>query len=566
MLAGNPNVGKSTLYNSLTGKSRKVGNWHGVTVDIASADFKVGKQSYTVTDLPGLYTVKGSSNEEKIAEEFLTGGGYSVVVVVMDAATLKRGIRLLSELKRYNKPVVVFVNFYSEFVKRGGKIDFDIFYSETGVRAIGGDAIDFGDVERLKELVVSANPPIVGKEIVGGSVSKFYFPPKNSTAKAPLNPVVAYPLFLIVTLCVFYAAFGKYSPTTVISKGISSLGEFLSETLKNALYGRVTPFVCGLVCDGVISGLFAVLTFLPQIAVLATSVDALDISGYLSHASVLVDGVMNKVGLGGRATYSLIGGFGCTAVAAESAKAVDDPSVEKRTLLSLPFVSCSARTPVYVLIASAAFGDYAFLATYAVYVVSFVAPALHSFLLQKLVVKTPPRPLISEIARLRVPKPEIMLNCLQNTLKSFIIKLGTVLLITSVTAYLLKSFSPRLEYLGETNLDRSILARIGEAFAVFLKPIGLDDWRYGAAICTGLFAKEGVATTLSALFSNGLVLDAARAAGLVAFAYAYTPCVTALAALKRRLGLRATVCVAVYQTIFAVVFSRCVYLIGNLFI
>ena len=568
VLAGNPNAGKSTLFNALSGKNRKVGNWHGVTVDEATAYFRVGKNEYSVTDLPGLYTVKGSKDEEKVAEEFLRKNEYKVLTVVADADTLKRAVRLARELQGYGKRVILFINFYSEFLRRGGKIDLEKLYAATGLTAFCGDAVNPADVDLFKKFLADIlTLPAVASPKNGGTIAdgEYYFPPKR-TIKTVTKAYIAYPVFAAVIVGVFYLAFGKYSPATLLANALSTLGEKLAELSKIALYGRVTPFVCGLVCEGLITGLFSVLAFLPQITVLSACLTALDLSGYLSHASAVSDGILNKAGLSGRAVYSLMSGFGCTALAAASSLSVNDDAVKKRALICLPLVSCSARTPVYVYLTSALFKDRAFIILAAIYLFSLVLPVIRAKLLYKFVYKTPPKPLIAEIAPLRPPKLKILFKSLQNTLKSFIIKLGTVIVLLSATVYILKSVSPDLRFLTGNEISDSLLAYAGKAFAVLLKPVGISDWRFGAAIGSGIFAKEGIAATLAALFPGGITLNAAQGLGLIAFTYAYTPCLTALAALKTQLGLKTAILLAVYQLLFAVVFSHAIYLLTLIFI
>ena len=562
-LVGNPNAGKSTLFNSLTGQNRKVGNWHGVTVDGATAPFYIDGDKCFVTDLPGLYTVKGSRDEELVAEKFLLERDFDAIAVICEAKTLRRSARLVNELKEFKKPIILFVNLCREFRSGGGNFSVENLSRSLGVPVFAGEATDKRDVDEFKTRLYNLPAPTRGD-----GNDEYYTPaPIKRAKKIGLNPIVAYTLVAATIFAVFYLAFGKYSPGSFLSESVNFLlGVKLTEAAAEFLAPRVSPFSAGLVTEGIIGGLSSVLAFLPQIAVLTFCLDLLDTSGFLSYASAVTDGILNKVGLSGRAAYTLASGFGCTALACSASLSVDDENVRKRAVLSLPFVSCSARTPVYTFIAVRVFGRYAFVVLAIIYLLSAVLPALWSLLLYKTVLKIPPRPTIAEIASVRIPNFKAALNNLLKTLKQFIIKLGTVILIASVTAYILRSVSLGLEFLPADRMDESCLAKLSGLFSFMFKPMGISDWRYSAAMLSGLFAKEGIASCLALLFPDGLTLNLAQAAGIIAFSYCYTPCVTALSAMKRRLGTKTMLVAAVVQFAVALAFSYVVYFVFGWFI
>ena len=255
-------------------------------------------------------------------------------------------------------------------------------------------------------------------------------------------------------------------------------------------------------------------------------------------------------------------GYGCTALAAASSSSIGDDGIKKRTILCLPFVSCSARTPVYSFIAVKVFKGYAFLVLSVIYILSATLPLLYSFILYKTVIKRKPRPIAAEIANFRRPNLSSSLKSLLKTLTSFIIKLGSVVLLVSVAFYVLRSVSPDMRYVG----DESLLAYAGKALSFLLYPLGIKDWRFPAALIGGIFAKESVASTLFLLFPAGINLTTAQGVGLVAFTYLYTPCVTALFAMKKAIGIKKTALSAALQLLYAVIFSHLIYLLFGLFV
>ena len=305
--------------------------------------------------------------------------------------------------------------------------------------------------------------------------------------------------------------------------------------------------------------------FIPQICALSFCLDFLDQSGYLSRISALTDGALKVFSLSGKSVYSLSCGFGCTAVSAVTANGIDDRNVRLRAVLSMPFISCSARTPVYLFIAKAAFEEYSFLVICAVYLLSLIAPLVHSLLLSKTVAKGKPEPLIEEIAELKFPGLRPLLKSLLKTFKEFIIRLSTVVFCVSLAVWLGANVSPNVELLTQREIDRSVLARLGSIFAFAFKPMGFD-WRMPAALLSGIFAKESVVSSFLLLYPEGLRLAINQGLALVVFCYFYTPCLTALSAIRKTIGFKYALISAVYQLLVALSAAYAIYYFTGIFI
>ena len=284
----------------------------------------------------------------------------------------------------------------------------------------------------------------------------------------------------------------------------------------------------------------------------------------MSGFSAVADDTLGKFGLSGRALYTLFGGFGCTAIAVNSANGIEDKGVRLRTVLSLPFISCSAKTPVYLFFASCVFKSNSLVVIFFILILSVIFSFLNSLLLKGIVVKAKTENFISEVAELKRPKGKTLLKSLQKTAIQFIIKLMGVVLIVSGFLWILQNVSTDFTFLNGENIEKSLLSAIGKPISVIFRPIGITDWRYSVAITSGVFAKEGIVSTLSLLFPSGISLSYLQTVSLTVFCYAYTPCVLALSSISKNTNSKIAIFCAVYQLICALLLCYAVYFIGVL--
>jgi len=554
LLVGNPNCGKTTLFNRLTGKSARVGNWHGVTVNSITAPARGRK--YAVTDTPGIYSLDSFSGEEAAAfEEIARAGADTVVINVIEAVNLRRSLRLTRQLAKRGIKCAVVVNMYGELTARGGSIDKQRLEGILGCPVLIADKKT--GVEDISSLAGRATEIKPFDALADG----VFIPPdsyaKNPLDKVMLRPALALPALAVIFLAVMYLTFGKYG-----------LGAFCGTFLKNCIEQRLSPavenalycnrFLQRLTVEGVIGGLSGVVSFIPQLAVIFLCLIILEESGILARAALVTDGALKKIGVSGKAVFSLLTGFGCTATAVAVSKGIESAGVKRRTVMMLHFIPCSARLPVIYGVAGCFFKGREAVIVALLYAVGIVMGSAFS-LIHSRMEGAKPEPLVFELPPYRIPRPIAVLKQLKYYLISFIIKTGTLLFCVCVGVWLLRSFSPSLVLLEEGEISQSILARIGDAVSFIFRPMGFSGWQMPVAALCGFVAKEGVLSALSLVYPVGLAgeVTAPSALAMLVFVAYYTPCVTCVSTVRCELGRRLS---AFYATFSFLVALLCGYL------
>ena len=338
LIVGNPNAGKTTLYNALTGRNERVGNWHGVTVESSSAENTINGVEFIFTDVPGIYSLKEYAAEEANAAKTIFGGKFDAIIVVTEADKLKRGLKLVRELRSFHAPILLFINLYGSFSRRGGRLSEKELEKSVGAKVICGEAVNRKDIEKIRRFLTGNLSVLPADNRDFGYIQA---KPKLSKLENLLvGKFTALPIFAAIMLFCFWLAFGESSPVSLISEAISRLfNDFIGNRIYIALYKK-NLFLARLISEGIVGGLSSVAEFIPQIMTVSFCLDFLDQSGYISRLSAYADGVLRKFSLSGRSVYTLSSGYGCTAVSAITAKGIDDERVKLRAVLSLPFVSC----------------------------------------------------------------------------------------------------------------------------------------------------------------------------------------------------------------------------------
>lgn len=546
LLVGNPNAGKSTLFNALTGGRAKVGNWHGVTVDVAERRTVLAGKRVTVCDLPGIYSLASMSMEEKVTRDYLSTHD-GTVVFVSECAGLERSLPLFCALLKKGRRGILVLTKRRSFLRRGGSLDENALSARLGVPVLVA--------EKKRELktqlaeVLTAPPPaaFVSAEDV---LAQVYNPVREGLSRLDgllLSPHICVPLFLLFVLFTFFVTFAPGLPGDLLKSAIERL---FTETLAGAASGIGSPVLKSFVINGLLNSLGGVLCFLPQILILFFALLVLEESGFLSRLAYLTDGFFGRLGLNGRAVFSLLMGFGCTSAAILTTRGLDDKKIQRRVIACLPYVPCSAKLPVFLTLA-VSFADNPFLAAAGLYALGILLCVGAAFLMRG----KEKAPFVMELAPLQIPRPVFVFKSLLFQLKQFIIKVATVVLAFFLFSWLLSSFDFSFRLCAT---EDSMLAKLCGGLRFLFAPIGMNDWKIAYAAISGLIAKENVAGALS-MFYGGFPYSAKSGFAFAVFMLACSPCVSAIAATARELGMKRALFNAAIQTLSALLLSYVVY-------
>ena len=581
-LLGNPNVGKTTLFNALTGSNQRVGNWAGVTVDRKEGTF----DNIKIVDLPGIYAMDTYSNEEKVSKEFLETENVDVILNIVDASNIDRNLYLTTQLKAFNKPIILAVNMIDVAEKKGIQIDYNKLSELLRVTVIPIQASKGLGINEIKEAIKSDNflSAIDDNNYHFSSEKEAYDfissilnkcnkvqDSKGETLKDKfdnilLNPWLAYPIFFITMALIFQVTFSW------IGQPLSDLLDgFLNDTIipfVSNLLSNSSPWFSSLIVDGIISGVGGILVLLPIILSLFTCITILEDSGYMARVAFLMDKVMRKMGLSGKAFIPMIVGFGCSVPAIMTARTLESEKDRKLTALLVPLMSCNARLPVYSVFAAVFFPNSIGLVVASLYFLGIILAFIMGILFKNTLFKKDEEPFLIELPEYKLPSFKNLTTQLYEKSKSFIIKAGTLIFAMSVVLWFLSNFN----FSGMTDVNNSILSYIGSFLTPIFKPLGFGNWQASVSLLTGLIAKETVVSSMSVIFAGDLSVSlplhftALSALSFLVFVLLYTPCITVLGTMKKEFGLKMTLFSVFYQLVLAWSISFLVFNIGSLII
>ena len=606
ILVGNPNCGKSTLFNALTGAHAGTGNWHGVTVGAAEHRADLDGVPAEICDLPGVYSLRPYSMEEKVACRAIEAGDYDLAVCVADALTLPRSLALVRDLAR-GRPAVLVVTMLDLLEGRGGRLNAAGLSARLGIPVLAVSAHKRADIARLRAFLrkeaeraarVGASEHAAAAPSVGVSSGKaaavhrvgvreggtrgggtdrgggcaarlggeealgedVYRPGGKRSALADrlfYDLRFALPLFAACLLAVFFLAFAEGMPGMLCKGALEGLlADGVGGRLASLAEGAGAPVAADFL-RSFFGSVGMVLSFLPQIVLLELALALLEESGLLSAVAFLTDGIFRRAGLTGRAAFSLLMGFGCTAAAILTTRGLENKPLQRRVVAILGYISCGAKMPVYLTVA-AAFFPHPFLAVVALYAAGLLLAFAAALLLRRLIPGE--EEFVLEMAHPQRPRLRPVLRSLLFSAKQFIIKVATVVTAFLAALWVLLSFTFTFRYVGAGS-GESMLALGCRAFSFLFYPMGVTQWQVALAALAGIVAKESVAGTLALFYGEDLsaAFTPASAVAFLTFILTCSPCVSAVAAAAREVGVRRALGMAAAQTGVAFGMSYLVY-------
>ena len=648
---GNPNCGKTTLFNVFTGANLKVANWPGVTVEKKEGSTNYHGHSIRLIDLPGIYSLTSYSIEEKVSRQCIMDDEVDVIVNVVDASSLERNLYLTLQLLELGKPVVLALNMMDVVEERGMEIDLhrlpemlgDIPVVPVSARKRTGldvlmhavvhhyeemhvaDVMTYNDdienlIDKIEQRIQENHPddvnprwravkllerddeicelyPEISGELVDRDYSEDIIKAKydyideiadetlfNKDKKAANTDKVdrilthriwGMPIFFLIMALVFFLTFTVGDAI----KGLFEIGiGWLSDTVLEGLTAiNAADWLISLIVDGIITGVGGILTFLPNIFILFLALAFLEDSGYMSRVAYVMDKLLRKIGLSGRSIVPMLVGFGCTVPAVMASRTLEKESDRRKIIMCTPFMSCSARLPIYILFSEIFFPKYAMFVSFSLYIVGIIVGILMALVLNLFDKNKEGNTLLIELPEYKTPNARTIAIYVWEKIKDYLTKAGTTIFIASIIIWVVLNFGP---HGMTTDVSESFGAIIGRWLVPVLRPAGLGMWQIAVALISGISAKEVVVSSMSVLFG---VSNATSAAGMTQFAsilggygfgavnaYAfmvfcllYTPCVATLATIRKETNsVWFTIRTLLLQLVIAWLAAVLVYQIG----
>ena len=668
-LAGNPNSGKTTMFNDLTGSSQYVGNWPGVTVEKKEGRLK-GNKNIIIQDLPGIYSLSPYTSEEVVSRNYLIKDKPDAIINIVDASNIERNLYLTSQLSETGLPMVIALNMIDIVRKNGDTIDIKklskiLGYKVIEASAIKGEgsknivaaAVDADDQkkeykpihyfsqpvedallkisdiikdkigdgnlrwheikvferdsEALKNIVLNDSEQKSIEKIISDcehlldddsdsiiiserysyieKIVKQCVKRKNTSNlstsdkidKIVTNRFLALPIFAAVMFLVYYIS-------------ISTVGTAMTDWVNESLFGEIipnavggwlesigtSPWLYGLIMDGIIGGVGAVLGFLPQMLVLFVCLAILEDCGYMSRIAFILDVIFRKFGLSGKSFIPMLISTGCGVPGIMASRTIENDNDKRMTIMTTTFIPCSAKLPIIALVAGALFNNSPWITTSA-YFLGIAAIVISGIILKKTkLFAGDPSPFVMELPNYHIPRIKGVARTVLDRGWSFIRKAGTIVLLSTVIIWFTSTFDWSLNMLDPSETDQSILASISSIIAPMFKPLGWGFWQAAVATISGLVAKENVVGTLGVLFGfaevaeNGVEywpqlmqsFSSLSAYSFLTFNLLCAPCFAAIGALSREMmSKKWTLFAIAYQCTFAYVVSLIIYQLGMLF-
>lgn len=616
-LAGNPNCGKTTLFNSLTGSRQYVGNWPGVTVEKKEGHFNLKDNKIKVVDLPGIYSLSPYSMEEIVSKKYIVEENPDIVINIVDASNLERNLFLTLQLMNLKKPMILALNMVDVAKRMGHEINIEEMSKVLGVKIVPIVASKDEGIEALLEAVEEvkqSSKNIQRPENLENFFSKlneieaelknksdedeieeqktdltyeFIEEISNDIIKKPdeevytisdridqivTNKFLAIPIFALMMFFTFFVTFDLVgNPLNELIDG------FIAETLVPTTTAFLTSvgtndWLTSLIVEGIVPGVGGVLVFIPNVACLFFMISIMEDTGYMARVAFIMDRAMRNIGLSGKAFIPLVLGIGCNVPAIMSTRTLENEKDRLTSILINPFVSCSARLPVYTLFAAAFFPGMEKYVVFSLYVLGIVVAVIIGLLFKKTLFKADETPFIMELPQYRLPSAKNLFLHIWDRVKGFIVKAGTLIFGASIVLWFILNYNMS----GASEISESFGASVGKFIAPIFAPLGFGNFQAALSLLTGVLAKEVVISNMAIIYGIGETAGEFASAlsssftpisayAFMVFVLLYTPCVSVIGVIKRETNsLKWTVFSVVYQFAVAWFVAMLFYQVGML--
>ena len=621
-LTGNPNTGKSTIFNALTGARQKIGNWPGVTVDKKIGHTHYKGRAISIVDLPGTYSINARSPEEQIVIDYLTSTKLDLVLNVVDSSNIERNLFLTVQLLEKGIPLLIDLNMQDDAQRRGIKINtakleealgmptvettgrsskstktlLDVFTSTVMARYQPSDLVKehiakIHEIEsssrteaEKEEAIIEARYALIDQVVRHAvTVQNVGATRSEKIDRFLANGALALPIFLLILYGVFQITFTWIGQPIADELEVLINDEFLNFVKDSLVAAGVADWMVSLVTDGIIAGVGSVLTFVPLIFVLFFCLSFLDGTGYMARIAFITDPIMRRCGLTGKGIMPLMMGFGCAVPSIMGARALDSEKDRMISILVTPFLTCGAKLPIMALFAAMFFPNNAANVVFLMYIIGMVMAIIVAKVLGSTLFKAQGSTFLLELPPYRMPDMNSVLLETWDKGKGYLIKAGTIIFAASVILWFMSNYN----FGGPCEIEDSILATLGGWMSVLFTFHGFATWEAGAAVLSGIMAKETVVATIGILYGvadvsteaadavdtastmlqtgMGAAFTSLSALAFMVFSQLYTPCVTSLGTLRKETGAWKWVGFsAVYMFAIAWFVSLLVYQIGRL--
>lgn len=578
-LVGNQNCGKTTIFNEMTNMNQHVGNFPGVTVES-----KIGvvekHNDIQVIDLPGLYSLNTYTTEERVSKEYIINQKPDVLINVIDSMNLERNLYLTIQLKKIGIPIVIALNMLDELYKNNMKINIIELSKRLDIPIVPITNVNKKEINELinKTIELSFSKKEKNKVVNDQYEEEIIYRYKNiekicsgiiqgkkenlsSIDKILTNKYLGIPIFLTIMFIIFYLTFnviGEYF-SNLLNIGLDVVTEDIENILIN---NNVNQLIQSLIIEGIITGISSVLSFLPIIVTLYFFLSILEDSGYMTRIAFIMDKPLSKIGLSGRSIVPVLLGFGCSVPAILSIRTIKSEKEKKLTMMLIPFISCSAKIPIYAIFVSMFFHNYSAEVMILLYIIGITIGITITGIVNKICNIKNNNTFIMELPKYRIPTLKNTWMLMWNKSKEFLKKTFSIIFVTSIVIWILKTFDFSLT---ETTIENSILAQLGKKISPIFNPLGFYDWRIVTSLIVGISAKESIISTLNILTNQTIaislqsIFNISSALSFLIFVLLYTPCIATIAIIKKEFGNKTAIKIVIFQILIAYIISFVTY-------